>query len=297
MGRGIAQVFASNPDLNIILYDVQDNGALSKIESEMQLFIDRNVYSAEEAKARLSRIRFTTDIHDEDIASANMVVEAVFEDMAVKQETFALLEFVCRSDCIFTSNTSVMSPSEISSKLKYRSRFVGTHFWNPAHLIPLVEVVMTDATTDEVAQTAMDILIKSGKKAVLCQKDVPGFIANRMQQALWREAAYIVDQGIADAKTVDDSVKYSFGLRLPQLGPCENMDMVGLDLTFNIHDYVLKYLDNTEVPVKLLADLKNSGKLGFKTGEGFMKWTQEEQKMAHQDLSEYLLDMLFGKKS
>jgi 3-hydroxybutyryl-CoA dehydrogenase len=296
MGRGIAQVFASNPDLKVTLYDVADNGALEQIESAMQLFIDRGVYSSEDAKARLSRMYFTTDLNDANIVASDMVVEAVFEDMVVKQQIFKQLEEVCRTDCIFTSNTSVMSPSEISANLKYRSRFVGTHFWNPAHLIPLVEVVKTDATTDEVAETAMNILIKSGKKAVLCQKDVPGFIANRMQQALWREAAYIVDQGIADAKTVDDSVKYSFGLRLPQLGPCENMDMVGLDLTYNIHDYVLQYLDNTERPVKLLTDLKASGKLGFKTDEGFLKWTPEEQAKAHRDLSEYLLNMLFGGK-
>ena len=117
---------------------------------------------------------------------------------------------------------------------------MGTHFWNPGHLIPLVEVVKSDASSDEVAQTVMEVLRSVGKKPVLCKKDVPGFIANRMQHALWREAISIVENGIADAATVDEAVRYSFGLRLPQLVPMENADMVGTDLTYNIHDYILR---------------------------------------------------------
>ena len=152
--------------------------------------------------------------------NADLVIEAVFEDMKIKRETFAKLEARCRPDTIFCTNSSVMSPSEISAELKHRERFVGTHFWNPGHLIPLVEVVKSDASSDEVAQTVMEVLRSVGKKPVLCKKDVPGFIANRMQHALWREAISIVENGIADAATVDEAVRYSFGLRLPQLGPC-----------------------------------------------------------------------------
>lgn len=121
----------------------------------------------------------------------------MFEDINVKQETFALLEDRCRPDCIFCTNSSVMSPSWISEKLTHRERFVGTHFWNPGHLIPLVEVVKTDATDDETAETVMDFMRKIGKSPCLCKKDVPGFIANRMQHALWREAISIVENGIA----------------------------------------------------------------------------------------------------
>ena len=196
---------------------------------------------------------------------------------------------------IFCTNSSVMSPSEISRDLKHRERFVGTHFWNPGHLIPLVEVVKSDASSGEVAQTVMDVLTSVGKEPVLCRKDVPGFIANRMQHALWREAISIVERGIADAETVDKAVKYAFGLRLPQLGPITNSDMVGTQLTYNIHDYILKDLEDSHEPSPLLKQMLDEGKLGFKSGEGFMKWTPEQIAKENADLNEYLIRMLYGK--
>ncbi|WP_300754444.1 3-hydroxyacyl-CoA dehydrogenase family protein [uncultured Brachyspira sp.] len=127
------------------------------------------------------------------------------------------------------------------------------------------------------------------------QKDVPGFIANRMQHALWREAIYIVEQGIADAKTVDEAVKYSFGLRLPQLAPMENADMVGTDLTYNIHDYVLKHLCDSHNPSPLLKELCDAGNLGFKTGKGFQTWTKEDIEKSKSALNEYLIKMIYNK--
>ena len=234
------------------------------------------VLTEAELEERLSRISFTDNIDDALVSSADFVIEAVFEDMKIKQETFAKLEARCSADTIFCTNSSVMSPSQISEKLQRRERFVGTHFWNPGHLIPLVEVVKSDASSDEVAETVMEVLRSAGKKPVLCKKDVPGFIANRMQHALWREAISIVENGIADAATVDEAVRYSFGLRLPQLGPMENADMVGTDLTYNIHDYILQDLEDSHKPSKLLAELKDAGKIGFKTGEGFQAWTPEQ---------------------
>ena len=230
------------------------------------------------------------------VADADLVIEAVFEDMKIKRDIFAKLEARCRPDTIFCTNSSVMSPSEISAELQHRERFVGTHFWNPGHLIPLVEVVKSDASSDEVAQTVMDVLASAGKEPVLCKKDVPGFIANRMQHALWREAISIVERGIADAATVDKAVRYSFGLRLPQLGPMENADMVGTDLTYNIHDYILKDLEDSHEPSPLLKKLRDEGKIGFKTGEGFQTWTPGQIKASNEGLNDYLVDMLYGKK-
>jgi len=140
----------------------------------------------------------------------------------------------------------------------------------------------------------MDVLRKVGKKPVLCKKDVPGFIANRMQHALWREAISIVENGIADAKTVDEAVKYSFGLRLPQLAPMENSDMVGLQLTYNIHEYVLKHLEDSHVPSPILKELMGEGKMGFSTGEGFQKWSEEDIAKSRKGLNEYLIKMIYG---
>ncbi len=295
MGKNIAFVMASNPAYQVAVYDIYPTDIEAGIRTNTKQLVDKGVLAEAELDERLSRISFTDDIDSGLVASADFVIEAVFEDMKVKQETFAKLEARCRVDTIFCTNSSVMSPSQISEKLEHRERFVGTHFWNPGHLIPLVEVVKSDASSDETAQTVMEVLRSAGKKPVLCKKDVPGFIANRMQHALWREAISIVENGIADAATVDEAVRYSFGLRLPQLGPMENADMVGTDLTYNIHDYILKDLEDSHQPSKLLAELKEAGKIGFKTGEGFQKWTPEQAAASNADLNEYLIRMLYGK--
>ncbi len=295
MGKNIAFVFTSNPDYQISVYDLYPTDVPGGIRKNCAQLIEKGVLTSAELEKRLERIDFTTDIDSELIKKADLVIEAVFEDMQIKRETFAKLEARCRPDTIFCTNTSVMSPSEISRDLKYRERFVGTHFWNPGHLIPLVEVVKSDATSDETAETVLQVLRDAGKKPVLCKKDVPGFIANRMQHALWREAISIIEHGIADTETVDMAVKYSFGLRLPQLGPIENADMVGTDLTWSIHDYILPALEDSHEPSPLLTQLKEEGKLGFKSGEGFQKWTPEETAASNAALNEYLIRMLYGK--
>lgn len=295
MGKNIAYVMASNPNYEIGVYDLYPTDVEAGIRTNTRQLLEKGVLTEEELAARLGRISFTTDIDSELVSRADLVIEAVFEDMQVKRDTFAKLEARCRPDTIFCTNSSVMSPSEISRDLKYRERFVGTHFWNPGHLIPLVEVVKSDASSDEVAQTVMEVLASVGKEPVLCKKDVPGFIANRMQHALWREAISIVEHGIADAATVDKAVRYSFGLRLPQLGPMENADMVGTDLTYNIHDYILKDLEDSHEPSPLLRQLRDEGKLGFKSGEGFQSWTAEETAASNAALNEYLIRMLYGK--
>ena len=277
------------------VYDLYETDVPGGIRANTKQLIAKGALTEEDLAARLSRISFTTDLDSELVSRADLVIEAVFEDMKIKRETFAKLEVRCRPDTIFCTNSSVMSPSEISAELQHRERFVGTHFWNPGHLIPLVEVVKSDASSDETAQTVMEVLTSAGKEPVLCKKDVPGFIANRMQHALWREAISIVERGIADAATVDKAVRYSFGLRLPQLGPMENADMVGTDLTYNIHDYILKDLEDSHEPSPLLTRLRAEGKLGFKTGEGFQKWTPEQIEQSKEALNDYLVDMLYGK--
>ena len=290
MGKNIGYVFASNPDFQVGMYDLYPTDVEAGIRTNTKQLLDKGVITEEELSDRLSRISFTTDIDSDLVKNADLVIEAVFEDMKIKRETFAKLEARCRPDTIFCTNSSVMSPSEISAELKHRERFVGTHF-----LIPLVEVVKSDASDHETAQTVMEVLRSVGKKPVLCRKDVPGFIANRMQHALWREAISIVEHGIADAATVDEAVRYSFGLRLPQLGPMENADMVGTDLTYNIHDYILKDLEDSHEPSPLLRQLRDEGKIGFKTGEGFQKWTPEQVAQSNAELNEYLIRMLYGK--
>ena len=288
MGKMLAFVFASKYDVGVV--DTQPVDIDAGIRDGTKELIEKGILSAEELEMRLSRIKFTQDMSDEIIATADILVEAIPEDMALKQKIFAKLEDICREDCIFCTNTSVMSPSEISRDLKHRERFCATHFWNPPHLIPLVEVVVSDATSPEVAQIVMDVLIGVGKKAVLCKKDVPGFIANRLQHALWREAFYMVQEGIADAKTVDDACKFGPGLRWPQMGPMENSDLVGIELTNNIHKYILKHLADNHEPSHLLGEMLDKGDLGMKSGKGWQGWTQEQIAEVTTGLRQYLVD-------
>lgn len=290
MGRMIAFVLASFYPVG--LCDVREVDVESEILSSTQELVEKGVMTGEEVRRRIANITFTTDKSSPLIAEADLVVEAVFEDMALKQKTFAELEAVCRPDCIFCTNTSVMSPSEISRDLKHRERFAGTHFWNPAHLIPLVEVVRTDATNQETVDTVMEVLRRVGKRPVLCQKDVPGFIANRLQHALWREAFYLVENGIADPETVDEAVRYGPGLRWPVMGPMENSDLVGLDLTYNIHEYLLRHLADNHEPTPLLQEMMSRGEYGMKSGKGWMSWTPEEVKASNARLRQHLIDFL-----
>lgn len=293
MGKNIAFVMTGNPAFRVTIYDLYPTDVEAGIRANTKQLVERGHLTEADLAERLTRIYFTTDIDDAAVAKADLVIEAVFEDMGIKRDIFAKLEARCVEDTIFCTNSSVMSPSEISSELVHRERFVGTHFWNPGHLIPLVEVVKTDATADGVAETVMEVLASAGKKPCLCKKDVPGFIANRLQHALWREAISIVEHGIADAETVDIAIKNSFGLRLPQLSALENSDMVGTQLTWNIHSYVLPHLEDSHEPSPLLKQMLDEGKLGFKSGEGFMKWTQEEIDACNADLNSYLIHMLY----
>lgn len=293
MGRGIAHVLSVCEDLKITVYDMFDSPFHDGLRATFKQLVDKNILSEEEVEKRVSRVSFTTDLESSEIKEADLVIECVFEKLEVKQEIFAKLEERCAVDTIFCTNTSVISPTEISANLVHKERLVGTHFWNPAFLIPLVEVVKSNDSMDEVANIVMEFLRKVGKKPVLCKKDVPGFIANRMQHALWREAIYIVEQGIADAQTVDEAVRNSFGLRLPQLGPLENVDMVGTDLTYNIHSYIFKDLCQATEPSSMLSTKLEQGDIGFKTGRGFMEWTPEEIERSKSDLNEYLIKMIY----
>jgi 3-hydroxybutyryl-CoA dehydrogenase len=287
MGKMIAFVFSSK--YNVCVYDIAPQDLIGGIREGTKELVDKGVLLADELDLRLSRIRFATDMRCGDIAHSDLIVEAVFEDMDLKRDTFARLEEICSDDCIFCTNTSVMSPSEISRDLRRRERFAATHFWNPAHLIPLVEVVMSDATSIEIAQTVTDVLASVGKKPVLCKKDVPGFVANRLQHALWREAMYMVENGIADPKTVDDACKYGPGLRWPVLGPMENSDMVGIELTYNIHNYILKSLADNHEPSYMLREMLDRGDLGMKSGKGWQEWTPEQIEQISAALREHLV--------
>ena len=290
MGNSLAQVFAAVPGLNVKLKTRElKPDRLQPIEYNLDIMINCGALTIEEKEKIIAGINFVTD-DTEAYADADFIIECFPEVMETKQNLFEHIEKFCREDAILATNTSVMSPTEISQKCKHRQRVVGAHFWNPGHLIPLVEVVKSDFTTEEVMLDTIALLEKAGKKPVYCKKDVPGFVANRLQHALWREAISMVENGIADPKSVDDACKYGPGLRWPVLGPMENSDLVGIELTYNIHNYILKSLADNHEPSYLLQEMLSRGDLGMKSGKGWQEWTPEQSAAVNKGLREYLIE-------
>lgn len=290
MGHGIAQIFAAR-NYNVILLDVQQDflsKAIENIRSNLTLLAQWGIGDQKEIAPTIQRIKTTLDLK-EAASEAQFVIEAASENLILKQKIFQDLDSLCPPETILSTNTSVMSITEIAQNARFKERILGTHFWNPPYLIPLVEVVRGEPTSDKVMDTTFDLLKLVGKHPVRVNKDVPGFVGNRLQHALWREAISIVEKGIADPNTVDEVVKKGFGIRLPVLGPLENADMVGLNLTLAIHDYILKHLESSPYPSPILRKKVEMGELGFKTGQGFQGWSSEDAKLSRTKLMEYLL--------
>jgi 3-hydroxybutyryl-CoA dehydrogenase len=286
MGHGIAQVFAvaGHP---VRIYD-ERHEALPTVQARVRANLERIGAST----APADTIQPAASLEDA-VAGAAFVTEAVAEDLSVKQALLARLDQLA-PDAVLATNTSVMSITAIAERASNRARIVGTHWWNPPHLVPLVEVTPGDETSPETVERAVSLLEQAGKTAVRVKKDVPGFIGNRMQHALWREAIAIVDEGIAEPEDVDRVVKSSFGLRLPVLGPIENADLVGLDLTKAIHDYLLPHLDARPGPAPLLDALVARGDLGMKAGRGFRQWTDEQADRVRNQLFDHLVSVTGG---
>jgi 3-hydroxybutyryl-CoA dehydrogenase len=223
------------------------------------------------------------------VRHAAVVFEAAPEKMALKQAIFAEIEAHAPETCILASNTSVMPITRIMGGLRLRHRALGTHWWNPPHIIPLVEVIRTEWTDDATMDATMSLLTQAGKTPVRVNRDVPGFIGNRLQHALWREAISLVERGICDAAALDTVVKASFGRRLAVLGPLENADLVGTDLTLDIHENVLGDIDRSPDPSPYLRALVDQGKLGFKTGQGFHPWTDARKTALRAKVAKHLL--------
>jgi 3-hydroxybutyryl-CoA dehydrogenase len=270
MGHGIAQVFA------LAGHAVAITDAVAATLDTVKARITANLRDLGDDATVVERVRPTPDLADA-VRAADFVVEAASEDLALKQRLFVEIEAHVRPDTILASNTSVIPITKIMEGLRDRSRALGTHWWNPPYLVPLVEVIGTQWTAQKAIDWTMQLHAAVGKKPAHVKKDVPGFIGNRLQHALWREAISLVEHGICDAETVDEVVKAAFGRRLAVLGPLENADMVGTDLTLAIHKTVLPDIDGRPGPSPYLETLVATGRLGFKSGEGFRKWTPEQQ--------------------
>jgi 3-hydroxybutyryl-CoA dehydrogenase len=281
MGHGIAQVFA------LAGHDVTITDLVKSNLDSAKARILTNLQDLGDDQRAVERVTPIADLATA-VRDADYVVEAVLEDLSLKQKLFTEIEKHVRPDTILASNTSVIPITKIMDGLAGRERALGTHWWNPPFLVPLVEIIETRWTSPQIVDFTMALHAAAGKKPAHVKKDVPGFIGNRLQHALWREAIALVEQGICDAETVDTVIKAAFGRRLPVLGPLENADMVGTDLTLAIHETVLPDIDSRRAPSPYLEKLVKEGKLGFKSGEGFRKWMPEQQSQLRSKVLQHL---------
>jgi 3-hydroxybutyryl-CoA dehydrogenase len=284
MGHGIAQVFA------LAGHDVTITDSFAQNLGTAKSRIAANLRDLGEDESAVENVRACADL-GEAVSDADYVVEAVLEDLPLKQKLFAEIEHHVGRDTILASNTSVIPITSIMQGLARRDRALGTHWWNPPFLVPLVEVIETQWTSVDAIAWTMKLHEAAGKTPAHVKKDVPGFIGNRLQHALWREAIALVEQGICDPETVDSVVKASFGRRLPVLGPLENADLVGTDLTLAIHNTVLPAIDSRPGPSPYLQKLVADKKLGFKSGQGFRKWSPDAQAALRAKLMNHLKSM------
>lgn len=223
------------------------------------------------------------------VSEADFVIEAAPERLGLKQALFEEFEKLAPERAVLCTNTSALPITAIAERVGDKKRVVGTHFWNPPHLVPLVEVVLMGEDNRPAAQDATTLLQRAGWHPVLVCRDIPGFIGNRLQHALKREAIALVAAGVCDAKTVDDVVKLGFGARLAVLGPLEQSDLVGLDLTKAIHDVLIPDLDTTPHSHPFLDELVARGELGMKSGKGFRSWSEEDASAARERLRNFLV--------
>jgi 3-hydroxybutyryl-CoA dehydrogenase len=212
------------------------------------------------------------DLDDE----ADVLLDCIVEDRLQKVELFKLFSASKERKALFLTTTSGLSITRIGRESECGHLLAGTHFWNPPHLMPLVEVVRGEDTPDDVFDRVCALVESIGKIPVRVHQDVPGFIGNRLLHALWREAVNMVERGIATPEDIDLVARLTFGLRMPAVGPLENMDLVGLDLINNIHAYLLADLADNHNPSKYLAESVQAGRLGIKSGRGFYDWSTRD---------------------
>jgi 3-hydroxybutyryl-CoA dehydrogenase len=281
MGHGIAYVFAAAGH-RVALHDPNAE-ALRAAPSRLQAIAEA---LGDDAGA-LENVGLIDDLADA-VADAALVIEAAPEKPDLKRALFADLDRLAPADAVLASNTSVIPISEIARDATRRHRILGTHFWNPPHFVPLVEVVQADDTDPECIGWTMELLAGAGMSPVHVRKDVPGFIGNRLQHALKREAIALVAAGVCDAKTLDFVVREGFGARLGVLGPLEQSDMIGLGLTLDIHEVLMPHLDVTPQAHPLLREKVTKGETGMAAGRGFADWTPDEAEAVRRRFAEFM---------
>ena len=289
MGRGIAGVLAAG-GLDVVLFDTQPDVLAQAVAEATSALTTATAATAatatSEGTARRGHVSGSAQLSVA-VTGADLVVEAVVESLPVKQDVIERIS-AAAPGAVIATNTSVLAVTAIAERAHDPRRVLGTHWWNPPDLIPVVEVVNGLLTAEDVIARVMALLGDLGKTPVRVRRDVPGFIGNRLQHALWREAIALVADGICDADTADLVARNTIGLRLARMGPLENADYVGLDLTLAIHDAVFPSLSTDGTPSPALRALVRRGHLGAKTGQGFLPWAAGSRETAARELAAHV---------
>ena len=293
MGAGIGLCFAW-AGYEITLYDLTTkvlDQALARIERSHGLFAQEGLISPQTAKVARSRISSTTRLK-ESLKGVQFVLEAVPERLELKQELFREMESLCSVDAILATNTSGLSITAVASVCRHPERVGGMHWGNPPEIVPLVEVIRGEKTSDHTLEVIHRIAEKLGKVSVAINKEIPGFASNRLQFALLREAFHLVEAGVMSPQDVDRALKCGIGFRYPWLGPFETADLGGLDVFHSIAQYLFKELSAMPVPPGFFSQIVEGGKLGIKTGQGFYDYQKgaREKILRQRDL--YLVRQL-----
>jgi 3-hydroxybutyryl-CoA dehydrogenase len=276
MGHGIAQSFAQKA-YSVTLYDLNNSileRALSQIRSNLETFVEVGLETKENIEKVLSQIQASIDLQAA-VKKADLVIEAAPEDLMLKRSLFEALDKYCFEDAILASNTSTLPLYEIGERVKRKERLLITHWFNPPYIIPAVEVVPGENTSTEVLTKTLELLRKIGKKPVRILKQIPGFLINRIQTAMFREILSLLEQGIATPEDIDAAVRESFGFRLAVIGPLQTMDMGGLDLIYKGMIYLYPLIDRSIDVQETLSEKVERDELGLKKGKGFFQYEEK----------------------
>ena len=286
MGSGIAQSFAVS-GYYVTINDIKEEllyHAQNRISENLSLLMEEGALTDREKQGALANITYSVDLEGA-VRDADFIIEAIPEVIELKLNLYQQLEEIIKPDAIVASNTSTFPISQLMEKASFADRMVITHFFNPGHLVPLVEIVQHDETKPEIVKTTMDLMRKIGKSPILLKKEIAGFIANRLQTALMREAFYLLKEGVADAEDIDTAITAGPGFRWAFTGPIEIADFGGLDTWQRVFDNVSPVLDQSKEAPDLIRDLVAEGKLGTKSGEGIFTYEEStvSQKINERD--------------
>jgi len=297
MGPGIAGALALGGLQATILGRSEESAAKGLAAARTQLRILADNALAEMIEVREAFDRLTaSSMFDRTVGNADLVIESVPENMDLKQKLFGRMDSIANKFAVLASNTSGLSITAIASRCRHPERVLTAHFWNPPHLMPLVEIVRGEKTSPQAVQSVRDLLAACGKVPVVVKRDRPGQLGNRLQMALVREAAYIVEEGIADVEDVDLVAKNGFGLRMPAYGIFEHQDAVGLDMGLGIVDYVAQDLYNLPRAPNFYRAKVAHGDLGAKTGKGFYDWSKKSIEEVKARRDQFVIDVLRARR-